>query len=486
MFLTIQIDQHFHKKECHPFQSIHSIIDPLITSFEPSHFSFRHNHQSYSNFQLSCDALNIQNEDIIEIIPHLQGGDLKGFLKFAGHNLFYVIIALIIALIPVFTLATGLISVIASILKVVFDESFEKIGLYLSTNLGKYSLYHRLKLIFSFFKYIIFILIAYVSITFPLFIFTCMLKGESILENPRSLCSPANASFITGMILTTLYMLIYGYYRGFGNFMDWIKSIFRKNQTTDMMVSPVAESAKKIHDTFKYASVSRNPSVGFYYVFLDKTADFAMAFVNSFIDIGCKGGDFSPTSFMNKFKSQIEKMNSSEKKNGTIQVEVPQSTESNCCNPKNYFHMGKMLYDIINNTKYISYLQHNEFYSSCILIAITFLEKSYTVEGTNKESVKDLLCKLESRLQMYAESNQQTYVPSNYGLRNQFLKVFFFYSICNIFTFAQNSNLAIEEMGSIYNVVDILKAGSATGYYVAILYVICLVALFICGIFGIY
>ncbi len=480
MFLTIQIDQHFHKLECHPFQSIHSIINPLLPNFEPSNFSFHHNHQSYSNFQISCDALNIQNEDIIEIIPHLQGGDLKGFLKFGSHNLFYVIIVFLIIVFSAGVIATGQISLNASILKVVLDESFEKIGLYLSTNLGKYSLYHRLKLIFTFLKYIIFILIAYVTITFPLFMLTCTLKGESILENPRSLCSPANAAFITGMILTTLYMLIYGYYRGFGNLMDWIKSMFRGNQTADMVVSPVTESAKKIHDVLKYTGSS--DKLKLYYNFLDKTADFVMAFINSFIDIGCKGEgkDFNETSFMNKFQKQIEK------KNGPIQIEKTESGKMECCNPKNYFYMGKMLYEILNKPKYEQYLQKNELYVNCILIAITFLEKSYTVEGTNKATVKNLLCHLENRLQVVAKNKNQEYVPSNYGFTRHFLKVFFFYSICNIFTFAQNSNLAIEEMGSIYNVIDILKAGASTGEKVIWLYGICVIALFICGIFGIY
>jgi hypothetical protein len=58
--------------------------------------------------------------------------------------------------------------------------------------------------------------------------------------------------------------------------------------------------------------------------------------------------------------------------------------------------------------------------------------------------------------------------------------------MCNLFTLAQNTNVTIQEMGGMYDVIDMLKSGSATGYYMAWCYSVCLIALIICGLFDIY
>ncbi len=475
----------------HPFQSFHSIFSSSFPSLSPSDYSFvlPNNRKIPCSSSSSPDAEGIKEKDTILIEPILKGGGIKDFFRFFKKHWGIVIIAFIIALLPLFSLPSGLIPISASLLKVVMDETFEKVGLYLATNLGKYSLYNRLKFIIGIIKYVIFILIAYVSMTFPLLLLTCTLKGSEISASPTSLCSPSNAAFITGIVLTVLYMVIYSYFRGFGNVLDFFKGFYKKDQASQMVGAPITEGLHKTYDNMKYVSVSRNPQVGIYYVFLDKMADVAMSFVNTVVDIGCGSGDMSVNSFFQKFKSHYESIEDSKNRDNNIKIEIPKEKRlniGNCCSPERYSKIGMLLYEVIN--KYTEQFKKMEIYTNLILVAIAFLEKAYPSSDSvrEKEQIQEYLNRLELRLKEFSVENQQTYIPSNSGWWNHFLKVFFFYAICNLFTLVQNTSVTIQEMGGIYDVVDTLKSGSATGYYMAFFYFICLVALLICGIFDIY
>jgi hypothetical protein len=311
MHLSILLGEHQTTLQVHPYQSFHSIfrhyqsLNHSICEYDIDdfHFIFQKQHIP-TDSSLCCDAVEIPDYGVIELHPKMRGGGISDFLKFFKKHWGYVILALIIAVIPLFTLPSGLIPISAALLKVVFDESFETLGLYLATNFGKYSLYNRLKFITSFLKYVIFILIVYVSVTFPLLILTCIFKGKDLLDNPKGLCSPSNAAFITGIVLTTLYMMIYTYFRGFGNLLDWIKSFFKQDQTSQMTLAPATEALHRSYDKAKYVAVSRNPMLNIYYMFLDNMADVSMVSLNSIIDIGCKG-NFNTSAFINKFERQM-------------------------------------------------------------------------------------------------------------------------------------------------------------------------------------
>lgn len=498
MHLSIILGEHQTTLQVHPYQSFHSIfrhyqsLNHSIREFDMDDFHFIYKKQHIpTDSSLCCDAMEIPDYGVIELHPKMRGGGISDFMKFFKKHWGYVILALIIAVIPLFTLPSGLIPISAALLKVVLDESFETLGLYLATNFGKYSLYNRFKFIISFLKYVIFILIVYVSVTFPLLVLTCIFKGKDLLDNPKGLCSPSNAAFITGLVLTSLYMLIYTYFRGFGNLLDWIKSFFKQDQTSQMTLAPATEALHRSYDKAKYVAVSRNPMLNIYYMFLDNTADVAMVSLNSIIDMGCKG-NFNTSAFINKFERQMNKIQNQnedleeEGKRGQIQIEVPSDRKVECCTPENYDKIGTLLYQAINKSGFQNYLMKAELYTPMILLAITFLEKAHEVPNSNKNHIQTLLYNLEERLKAFSDENRQAYVPSNEGFYNQFLKAFFFSSMCNLFTLAQNTNVTIQEMGGMYDVIDMLKSGSATGYYMAWCYSVCLVALIICGLFDIY
>ncbi len=499
MHLSILLDQHKTTLQVHPYQSFHSIfrhyqsLESSIRDYDMSDFHFIYQKQHIpTDSSLCCDALEIPDYGIIELKPKMRGGGISDFLAFSKKHWGYVILAFIIALIPLFTLPSGLIPISASLLKVVMDESFETMGLYLATNFGKYSLYNRLKFLISIFRYLIFILIVYVSITFPLLILTCIFKGKDLLDNPKGLCSPSNAAFITGIVLTTLYMMIYTYFRGFGNLLEWVKSFFKQDQTSQMTLAPATEALHRSYDKAKYVAISRNPLINIYYMFLDNMADVSMVTLNAVIDMGCKKGDFSTSAFIQKFKTQMNKIQDQSEdlkengKRGQIEIELPSDRKVECCTPDNYERIGALMYNAINTTSFANYLEKAELYTPMILLSITFLEKAYTVPNSDKNRINTLLFNLEERLKEFSEKNHQTYIPSSQGFWNEYIKSFFFSSMCNLFTLAQNTNVTIQEMGGIYDVIDMLKSGSATGYYMAWCYGVCLIALIICGLFDIY
>jgi hypothetical protein len=475
----------------HPYESIHSILHKIYPDSNYDHIYLSYQNKIIDNLDLSLDYYHIQNNSTLQLHHRVSGGGFGDFISFSKKHFWIVLFGIILSLLPLIMLPTGMISFTATLLKVVFQQSFERIGLFLATTLGKYSLYKRLQFIISIFQYITFILITYVSLTFPILVLCLTLKGKSIFSNPKNMCSPMNAAFITGIVLTTLYMLIYTSFRGFGNILEWIKSFFTKNQYTQATLAPATEGLKDTYNQAKYLAISRNPVIGNYYVFLDKTADFVTLFINTMLDIGCKQ-KLSPSRFMSKFTKQEDKLEYNKSTGQTkIEIQQPKSNEEfDCCTPDNYINTANLLYDILNKNESIQMLKSKDFYSSCILIAITFFEKAYSsdknISESDKVHIENKLNDLELKLKNFSESNHQTYVPSNYGFVNSFLKAFFFYSICNVFTLAKNSNVLIQEVGSIYEVTDILKSGSATGTYMVSIYVICYIALLICGLFDIY
>jgi hypothetical protein len=468
--------------DIHPYQSFHSILNSLdfINDDNIHQYYFTLNQKIIYN-QFSPDYYELKENSIIELNYRLEGGGFSSFMKLFKKYWYWVLIIFAIALAPLAYLPLGLIPITASLLKIVFDQSFEKIGVYLATELGKYSLYNRLKLFTTIIKYVIFILIVYVSFTFPLMLLCFMLKGNLLGDSPKSLCSPYNAATITGLVLTVLYLLIYNSYRSTGQNLDWLKNIFKKNQYTHSTLAPATEALKKGYNQFKYFTMMKNPITGLYFNFLDKTADTATALINTLIEFGCNVP--SEEKFKKKFTEQINNFKSFENKN-EIKIEIPTTKDNQCCDPKNYFAIGKLIYEYVNQKE--DTLKTNDMYSSAIMIAITFIERSLCVESTDIQKAGELLKYLESRLETFAKEQNNTYVPTSHGMYNAFIKTFFFYSICNVFTLAKNTSSTIQEMGSMYEVIDMLKSGTATGNWAAFFYTICFIALLICGLFDIY
>ncbi len=468
----------FKSIEFDSLKSILSLYSVLDLPSDDVYFTF--NNQILNN-NLSLDYYNIKENDIILLNYRIKGGGFNDFLSFIKKHWLFVIIGFIIALSPIISLRLGLIPITASLLKVIFDQSFEKIGVYLATHFGKYTLYNRFKFIFNIFKFFIFILVVYVSITFPIMILCLIMKGQFILDDPLKMCSPLNAAFITGLVLTTLYVLIYSFYRGFTRILDYFKSLFSDTQYGQSTVVPLTESFKKGYDKAKYAAAYINPITGIYFTYLDKFADFVMVSLQTFIDMGCS--KTTQSEFGKELSSNIKSIQSKDESR-KIQIPTSSKPQIECCSSDNFERIANLLFNFINNTQNTQLLKNNEMYSPAIITNIALYE--YAINDSNQQFINSRIQQLEGQLRDFSLANNQVYVPTNQGSFNAILKILFVHTICNVFTLAQNTSSTIHEMGNVYDVVDIMKAGSATGQTMSFFYFICVVALFFCGLFDVY
>ena len=85
-------------------------------------------------------------------------------------------------------------------------------------NLGKVTLFSRIGFFLSFIKYVMFTLMIYVLITFPLILFCITLKGHNVLDNPQSMCGAISTGSLVGLILTAIYAMMYIGFR-FGDYL---------------------------------------------------------------------------------------------------------------------------------------------------------------------------------------------------------------------------------------------------------------------------
>ncbi len=467
-----KITQH----EVHPYQSILSLY-PLL-SLEPKSSYFTFQNKILDNHQLSLDYYHISTNSTIQIHHRLPGGGFGDFFSFLKKHPWLVILGIILSMIPFFGFITWFVPLQSSLLKSVFEQSFEKIGLYLAMNLGKISLYKRIKFFVDILKMFIFILMIYVTFTLPLIFLTFTLKGKNIFDSPKNMCSPLNAATITGLILTTLYMIIYGLFVGPTLIFRTIKKVFSRSQSTDTIASPVVEGTKSIVESIKFSGAS--PKIGLMFLQFDRIQEVADSFINTVLELGCKE-NFKLSEASSRFMKNIMS-------DGSKGIKVDNDVrKGECCNPSNFMFFGDMLYTAINSSSQLVKLKENDLYSAVIYVCVAFYEKAYENVGQeDKAKICSRLFHLEERLSNFMKEKGLPYVPTNIGFSNQMVKAIVVFSICNFFTLMQNTAVTTDKMGGFKDMFTMLKSGISTGSITATLYFICWVALIICGIFDIY
>ncbi len=462
--------------EVHPYQSILSLYSLLSLEPESSYFTFQN--KILDNHQLSLDYYHISTNSTIQIHHRLPGGGFGDFFNFLKKHPWLVIFGIILSMIPFFGFITWFVPLQSSLLKSVFEQSFEKVGLYIAMNLGKISLYKRIKFVVDILKFFIFIIMIYVTFTLPLIFLTFTLKGKNIFDSPKNMCSPLNAATITGLILTTLYMIIYFLFMGPSMIIGAIKKVFSKSQSTDTIVAPVAEGTKGLIDMAKFSGVS--PSLALTFMSFDKIQDVANSVINTILELGCKE-NFKLSEASGRFMKNVTSLGSKDIK---IDNDV---RKGDCCNPSNFMFYGDMLYAAINSTSQLGKLKEFDLYSAVIYVCVAFYEKAYQNVGQeDKAKICSRLFHLEERLSNFMKEKGLPYVPTNIGFSNQMVKAIVVFSICNFFTLMQNTAVTADKMGGFKDMFSMLRTGMTTGSMTANLYFICWIALIICGIFDIY
>lgn len=333
----------------------------------------------YLNDSYSLEKYNIKEDSILNLNDKVRGG--SSFFSYAVSNPAQVFIAFIIALLPMAILPLGFIPLTSTLIKVIMESSLEGLGKYLVCNLGKTTLYKRMKIFLVIVKYTIFILMIFVIITFPLLTLCVTLKGHSIGDNPTSMCGGINAGNTAGLVLTMVFIMIYVGLR-IGNYiLGFFIKLFGKVNFLDWLFNPTLIFILNTFNQFKYLPISAMTLgvVGSYHIFIMSVMPALQVFLGTVADVGCKS--IKDSGFMKAVESQINnikknlpesvqnitisdnirdtnnnklpdiiKLNVNQEYN-IFKTENPMCKEerSKCCSPDNFIEIADNVYNILNN-----------------------------------------------------------------------------------------------------------------------------------------
>ena len=271
------------------FQSVNSILCDFLKKEDASSSHFLTYHGSYLAQDTCLEKYGLGDGAEVEVSVSKKGGD---FFSYISQNPMGVFIAILIALLPIFILPAGFIPLTSSLIKVIMESATAKIGEYLLCVLGKRTLFKRMNLVISVVKYFIFILMIYTVITFPLIILCATLKGQSIMDDPANLCSPVSTATLTGMILTSIFLLIYITLRSGNYVIHFFIDLFKKVEFLNISVNPILFTSLTIFDSFKYIPFFFLPFVGAglasYFISLNVAMRGIKSILKTVDSVGCR------------------------------------------------------------------------------------------------------------------------------------------------------------------------------------------------------
>ena len=582
------------------YQSVYSIVHQFLyennINIDINNYFIDYN-GLYLNYNFSLEKYNIKNESILNLNKKTKGGN--SFFKFLFKNPFKVFFIFLLVLIPVFILPLGFIPLTATLIKLIIENSIDKVGSFLACTLGKVTLYKRIRLFLFFIKYIVFILMIYVIISFPLVLLSITMKGNDLMDNPKSMCGAISAGGIAGMVLTFIFVFIYLLFRGGNLILSTMINLFKKVYFLDTLFNPMLSSLMNLYNTSKYLPINIIPFVGWiitgYFTFLSVIMPSLEIFLGTITNLGCSQ-IFNKDQFSKLLLDKVNKYTASEenkKNNNTENNSENNNNENNnnennnnennnnknnnkeenknnketsfsfradendlcreslnqCCHPSNFCSIADSLTSVLTNSISSKFIKSNKLFPSFVLFtealyeaALSYAsdnqdfmlqnseEKKYflrrileekrdVISNDTKEIIKDFLkdgnntliveiknklnkeipqnssnlvkeiqsklINLEMIMINFSKENKSHYVQGKSLFKTIFRQVFL-NIFCNIMNTSKSSLDIISQAGEMSEMIDMLKAGTITGFITSIFYLITVIILIICGIFNIY
>lgn len=488
------------KVETYNYQSIGSIINKYleenrIINNEINNYFLDYN-GLYLNNNYSLEKYDIVDDFILNLNNKLKGG--------SSTNIILWIITIIIVIIPFFTLPLGFTPLTATLIKNIIDQSLEGIGHFLICNYGKKTLYNRIKIVLIFIKYVIFILMIYVVIAFPILLLCIMLKGHSIFDNPKEMCGAINAGNTAGLVLTAFFIFVYVSFR-FGNIiLESMISFFNKIIVLNWIFVPLLKGILSFYNKFKYYIVTIIPYAGtsvlLYHFYLDLIMPSFEIFLGSIINVGCK--PFKINTFMKSVKSEYKNFVKENKlndenhdngenilknyvyKNNIFKTDDPICNEERleCCKPENFILIANELTKILENPVSSGLIKGMGLYPAYILFTEALYEGAISNnQNINIEEINEKIDYLENLMIENDPKYKKGKTFFKVIFRNIFLNIF-----CNISNTAKSTKDIISKTGEMGEVIEMIKAGSATGAIMTLVYFISVIIIIICGIFKVF
>ena len=503
------------------YESVNSIINSFINEnlerIKNTHYDYTLDYNGLNlNKNYSLEKYNIKDDSILTLYPKLKGGN--NFFSFVMSHPMISFISLIIILIPLIMLPLGFIPTIASFLEVLILKTSGAIFKFLVCDYGKITIYNRFGFVVKIVKYITLFLMIFCLITFPLIVLCMTLKGHSVLDDPKNMCKPISAGNTAGMIVSIIYFIIYFCYRG----VDWIVNpllnFIKRFYELNLLISPILKSILRLFDKFKYVILFLIPFIGeifmAYFLFLGTLNDAVQMILDSIIDIGC-GSTISSKMFKSKFISKIKKFvppNTNEEKNknnsekninnakykeiedeyGEIfGIHTPLCTPDliACCSPDKFLKIADIISGILEADDLTTMLIKNKgLYPALVLLCEGLYDSALDIlnkpENQDKnDNIKGKIEKLNMYMINYSKETGSGYTPGS-SLFKTIFKVLFVDVVCNFFQTTKSTKDVLTAMGPIAELTDMLKSGTAAGFFTAISYFIAIIILIFCGIFN--
>ena len=419
------------------YQSINSILyhylneHNLNNNIEDYYFNYNGIYLDGNN---SLEKYEINDESVLTLNIKQKGGN--SFTSFAKANPGIVTIAFMISLAPIVILPTGLIPATSSLIKTIIEKSIASIGKYLVCDLGKVTLFSRIGFFLSFIKYVMFILMIYVLITFPLILFCITLKGHNVLDSPQSMCSPISTGSLVGLILTAIYIMMYIGFR-FGDYIiDFFIYLFKKVYFLNTTFNPMLISIKRNFNTFKYIPYYFIPLIGgistMYFKFLGLFVEGLRILLSVVSDVGCKA-KFDQSAFMNLMSKRLnnfEKKTDKEKEHAAeiktfkrVDDTICDDDFKRCCNPDNFLLIGDTVMNLLNDSLILSIIKSKGLFPAFIL----FNEALYEYGLSNAEisdNIPKNLNDTERFFKNILNTHKDRLSNSSKDIINQYLKTF--------------------------------------------------------------
>jgi len=507
------------------FESVNSIINSFIEEHENNFNILNIANRNFNDYILdhnginlnknySLEKYNIQDESILTLYPKLKGGN--GFLSFISEHPLIAFISLIIVLIPLIILPLGFIPVISSFLEIIIIKSTGAFFKFLVCDYGKITIYRRFGLFIKIVKYITLFLMIFCLVTFPLIVLCITLKGHSIMDNPQNMCKPISAGNTAGFLVSAAYFLIYFLYRG----LDWIinplLNFISKFYELDLLLSPILKSVLRIYDNLKYVILYLMPYVGLmflqYFNFLSTINDSVEIFLQSIIDIGC-GSTINLKMFKSKLTNNVKNYippnnnsNNQVKKESNNNILFKEKEEQygdifgiqnplcapnaiDCCRPEKILKIADTISAILEaNDETTELIKNKGLYSSLVLLCEGLYDSSLDVlkneeNHSKNDIIKAKIDQLDQYMINYSNEIGASYTPGP-SLFKTIFKVIFVSVVCNLFETTKTMKNVLIAMGPIYEITDMLKSGTAAGFFTTVLYFIAIIILLICAIFN--
>jgi len=520
------------------------------------------------------EKTNIYIIPLINLNRKIKGGA-------SNKNKFIIIgIALLFSLLPIFLLPFGFFPSLASLIKIIIDKGLESLGRFLACELGKITMLKRIRTLVFIIKYIIFILLIFVVITFPLILLCISLKGHSILDDPKSMCKPISTGKLAGLILTSIYMLYYIGFRCGNMILNPIINFCKQYYILNTLINPILNGILSMYNNLKYFPITLIPFLGVALSGYGKLFDMGLPLLQKMLmtisDLGCKGKfDASKlkvgiTKDINKTVNEAENKDNGKNKDNNINENTNESllvfakdpylgnicekSKNECCSPELFIQIGDVLSEIASNGASSSVLKSSNLYTLFILLIQSLYEyvlkdldeleelwsgnyenkkiylqkllfnKTNTLTNSTKDLIKSYinnedqkvmidiknaleinipntkkssnniqtisiinakLKNLENLMIEYAKENKTKYVPGK-SLFKTIFKMIMLNSFCNVLTTSNSSLDVIREMGDVTEFADMIKAGSVSGTFTSMLYVIAVIILIVCSFLKIF